>query len=79
MSILNWIHEYLNINSFKNEESDKMSVDSAHIQGACGSESMGLPVVSGSHSLTIDAEYVSVSQILSLSLVLLNRWTSLCY
>ena len=30
-------------------------------------------VVSGSHSLTIDAEYVFVSQILSLSLVLLNK------
>ena len=32
----NRIHEYLNINPFKNEESDKMRVDSAHIQGACG-------------------------------------------
>ena len=63
----------MNINSFKNEESDKMSVDSAHIQGACGGESMDSPVVSGSHSLTIDAEYVFVSQILSLSLILLNR------
>ena len=50
-----------------------MSVDSAHIQGACGTESMDSPVVSGSHSLTIDAKYVFVSQILSLSLILLNR------
>ena len=57
----------MNINSFKNEESDKKSVDSAHIQGACGGESMSSPVVSSSHSLTIDAEYVSASQILSLS------------
>ena len=30
------IHEYLNINSFKDDkESDKMGADSAHIQGAC--------------------------------------------
>ena len=57
----------MNINSFKNKESDEMSVDNAHIQGACGEESMDSPVVSGSHSLTIDAEYVFVSQILSLS------------
>ena len=57
----------MNINSFKNEESDKKSVDSTHIQGASGGESMGSPVVSGSHSLTIDAKYVFVSQILSLS------------
>ena len=54
-------------------KSDKKSVDSTHIQGACGSELMGSPVVSGSHSLTIDAEYAFVSQILSLSLALLNR------
>ena len=32
----NTICEYLIINSFKNEESDKTSVDNAHIQGACG-------------------------------------------
>ena len=70
---LNRIHEYLNINSFKDEESDKMSADSAHVQGASGSESMDSQVVSGSHSLTIDAEYVFIFQILSLSLVLLNK------
>ena len=52
------IHEYLNINSFKNEESDKMSADSAHVQGASGGESTNSPVVSSSYSLTIDAEYV---------------------
>ena len=63
----------MNINSFKNEESDKMSVDNAHIQGAGGGQSMDSPVVSGSHFLTIDAEYVFVSQTLSLSLILLNR------
>ena len=52
------IHEYLNINSLKNEESDKMSTDRAHIQGASGGESTKSLVVSGSHSLTFDAEYV---------------------
>ena len=60
---LNRIHEYLNINSFKDEESDKMSADSAHVQGASGGESMDSPVASDSHSLTIDAEYVFVCQI----------------
>ena len=55
---LNRIHEYLNINSFKNEESDKMSADSAHVQGASGGESVDSLAVSGSHSLTIDTEYV---------------------
>ena len=69
----------MNINSFKNEESDKKSVDSTHAQEASGSGSVDPPVVSGSHSLTIDAEYVFVSQILSLSLILLNRWSSLYY
>ena len=44
-----------------------MRVDNAHIQGASGHESMDSLAVSGSHSLTIDAEYVSVSQVLSLS------------
>ena len=43
---------------FKNEESDKMSADSAHVQGASGSVSINSLVVSGSHSLTIDVEYV---------------------
>ena len=55
---LNRIHEYLNINSFKDKESDKMSADSAHVQGVSGGESTNSLVVSGSHSLTIDAEYV---------------------
>ena len=61
------------MNSFKNEESDKKSVDSTHAQGASGGGSVDPPVVSGSHSLTIDAKYVFVSQILSLSLISLNR------
>ena len=55
--IENRICMYLNINSFKNKESDKKSS----------------LVVSSSHSLAIDAEYVSVSQILSLSFILLNK------
>ena len=54
----NRIHEYLNINSFKDEESDKMSADSAHIQGASGGESTNSPVASSSYSLTIDTECV---------------------
>ena len=47
--------------SFKQEESDKASVDSTHTQGACGRESIDSPTVSILHSPTIDAEYVLVS------------------
>ena len=53
-----WIHEYFNINFFKDEEGDKMSADSAHIQGASGGESTNSLIASSSHSLTCDAEYV---------------------
>ena len=60
---INRIHEYLNINSFKDEESDKMSADSAHVQGASGGESVNSLAAHGSYSLTIDAEYVFVFQI----------------
>ena len=63
----NRIHEYLNINSFKDEESGRMSADSAHLQGTSGGESTNSLIVSGSHSLTIDTEYVFVFQILVLS------------
>ena len=59
----NRIHEHFNINSFKDEESDKMSADSAHVWGTSGVESTNSPVASGSHSLTIDAKYVFVFQI----------------
>ena len=55
---VNRIHEYLNVNSLKDEESDKRSADSAQVQGASGAESTNSPVASGSHSLTFDAEYV---------------------
>ena len=56
----NRFHKGLNINPFKNEESDKTSVDNTHTQGASRGESMDPPVVGSSHSLTIDAEYVFV-------------------
>ena len=56
----NRICEYSNINVFKQEESDKASVDSTHTQGACGRESTDSPVVGVLHSPTIDAEYVFV-------------------
>ena len=60
----NRICEYFNINSFKDEESDKMSDDSEHIQGASGGESTNSLAASGSYSLTIDTKYVFVFQIL---------------
>ena len=45
-----------------------MRADSTHAQGASGGvDSMDSPVVSGSHSLTIDTKYVFVSQTLSLT------------
>ena len=56
----NRICEGLNINSFKNKESDKTSVDNTHTQGACGRESTDSPAVSVSHPPTIDTEYVFV-------------------
>ena len=65
--LINRIHEHFNINSFKDEESDKMSADSAHIQGASGGESTNSLVASSSYSLTIGTKYVFVFQILLLS------------
>ena len=59
----NRIFEYFNIDSFKDEESDKMSADSAHVWGTSGGESTNSLVASGSYPLTIDAEYVFVFQI----------------
>ena len=59
----NRICEHFNINSFKDEESDKMSADSAHVQRTSGGESTNSPVPSGPYSLTIDAEYVFISQV----------------
>ena len=43
----NRICEYFNINSFKDEESEKMSADSAHVQKASGGESTDSPAFSG--------------------------------
>ena len=56
----NRICKYLNINFFKNEESDKTSTDNAHVQEACGGESIDSSAVSVSHPLTINAKYVFV-------------------
>ena len=52
--------EYLNINVFKHEESDKASVDNTHTQGACGGDLIDSSAASVSHSPTIDVEYVFV-------------------
>ena len=54
----NRIHEHFNINFFKDKESDKMSADSAHVQGISGGESTDSPALSSPYSLTIDAEYI---------------------
>ena len=63
--------ECSDINVLKCEESDKASVDSAHTEGACGVDPTGSPVVSVSHSSTIDVEYVFVPAKLSLFLIFL--------
>ena len=57
----NRFHEGLNINAFKDEEGDKISVDNAHTQRACGRELTDSPVVGVSYSPTIDVEYIFVS------------------
>ena len=56
----NRIHENFNINFFKNEESGKMSEDSAHVQRTSGGESTNSPVLSSPYFLTIDTEYVFI-------------------
>ena len=58
----NRICEHFNINFFKDEESSKMSADSAHVQGTSGGESIDPLSLSDPHSLTIDAEYVFIFQ-----------------
>ena len=75
----NKIYEHLNINFFKNEESDKMSAVSAHIQKTSEGESTNSPVSSSSHSPIIDTEYVSISQIQLLFEILCSRWLLLFY
>ena len=49
-----------NINFFKNEESDKMSAESAHVQKMSEGESTNSPVLSSLHSPNIDAKYVFI-------------------
>ena len=56
----NRIYEHFNINFFKNEESDKMSAESAHVEKTSEGESTNLPVLSSPHSPIIDAEYVFI-------------------
>ena len=58
----NRICEHFNINFFKDEESSKMSADSAHVQGISGGESIDPLALSDPHSLTMDAEYVFIFQ-----------------
>ena len=56
------IHEHFNINFFKDEESGKMSADSAHVQGTSEGESIDLSALSDPHSLTVDVKYVFIFQ-----------------
>ena len=62
----NRIYEHFNVNSFKNEESGKMSAKGAHVQKTSEGESTNSPVLSSPHSPIIDTEYVFISQILLL-------------
>ena len=59
----NRIGEHFNINFFKDEESDKMSAESAHVQKTSKDKSTNSPVLSSPYSLTIDTEYVFIFQI----------------
>ena len=72
----NRIHKGLNINPFKNKESDKTSVDNTHTQGVCGRELTDSLAVSVSHSLIIDVEYIFVfSNIITiLNIILVNDY-----
>ena len=56
----NRIHEHFSINFFKNEESGKMSANSAHVQRTSGGESTNSPALSSPYPLTIDTEYVFI-------------------
>ena len=57
----NRIYKHFNINFFKNEESDKINAESAHVQITSEGESTNSPVLSSPHSPNIDAEYVFIS------------------
>ena len=54
---------HFNINFFKDEESDKMSAKSAHVQRTSEGESTKSPILCSPYSLTIDAKYVFIFQI----------------
>ena len=58
---INKIYEHFNVNFFKNEESDKMSAKSTHVQRTSEGESTNSPVLSSPCSPIIDAEYVFIS------------------
>ena len=59
-SLKNKICEHFSINLFKDEESGKMSADSAHVQRTSGGESTNSCASSSLYSLTIDTEYVLI-------------------
>ena len=55
--------EFVNISIlifFKNEESDNMSAESAHVQKTSEGESTNSPMLSSLHSSNIDTEYVFI-------------------
>ena len=56
----NRIYKHFNINFFKNEESDKMSAECAHVQKTSEGESTNSPMSSSPHSPNIDAKYISI-------------------
>ena len=56
----NRICKHFNINFFKNEESDKMSAEGAHVWKMSEGESTNSPVLSSLCSPNIDAEYVFI-------------------
>ena len=53
-------YKHFNINFFKNEESDKMRAESAHVQKTSEGESTNSPVLSSPHSPNMDAKYVFI-------------------
>ena len=56
----NRICKHFDIIFFKNEESDKMSAEGAHVQKMSEGESTDSPVLSSLHSPNIDIEYVFI-------------------
>ena len=56
----NRICKHFNINFFKNEESDKMSAEGAHVCKMSEGESTNSLMLSSLCSLNIDAEYIFI-------------------